>query len=96
MHSTDKVNVELELPVIVFPNPLVSNTALGFNLDKNENIKAELYDVSGQLVKEIFSGVLPEGYNELYFESSLLAHGTYYVFIKDENGKKKFSAKLLK
>ncbi len=93
---TDKVNVEFKLPVNVFPNPLISSTALGFNLDKNENIKAELYDVSGQLVKQIFSGELPEGYNELYFESSLLAHGMYYVFIKGEDGKKKFSAKLLK
>ena len=92
----DNISVDLDLSLKAFPNPISATTTLGFVLDKNETIKAQLYDVSGKMLNEIFNGELPAGYNELSFNGAGLAHGTYYIFIKESNGNKKFSAKLIR
>lgn len=93
---TDKVEIEKDITLLVYPNPLQTTTAVGFNLNSSEKIKVELCDETGQLLKEIFTGQLPEGYNELYFDSGGLAHATYFVYIKGENNKIKFASKLIK
>jgi hypothetical protein len=93
---TEKVEVEGEFGYSVYPNPLLEKTALSFYLEKNESVKVELYDALGQLVTYLFEGSLNEGYNELYLETANVAHGSYYLFLKGENGSKKFTAKLIK
>jgi hypothetical protein len=93
---TEKVELEGEFGYSVYPNPLLEKTALSFYLEKNESVKVELYDALGQLVTYLFEGSLNEGYNELYLETANVAHGSYYLFLKGENGSKKFTAKLIK
>lgn len=93
---TEKVEVEGEFGYAIYPNPLLEKTALSFYLEKNQSVKVELYDALGQLVTYLFEGSLNEGYNELYLETANIARGNYYLFLKDENGSKKFTAKLIK
>jgi len=92
----DKIKIETNNTLTVYPNPLQSQTAIGFNIENDENIKVELFDDLGKLVFEIYYGKLNAGYNELYFNSSNLANQTYYLRVKDDNNKTKFTSKIIK
>ena len=94
--ENNSLKVETDFSLHVYPNPLNNITALGFILVKSETIIAELCEASGKVVTQIFSGELPAGYNELHFDSDNIAHGTYYVYLKGGDGKKKYFAKLIK
>jgi len=93
---TNKIDVESEIPLLAYPNPLMEKTALGFSLDNNEKVKVEMCDALGKIIYEIYDGELPQGYNELYFSSDILAHATYYIYVRGADGKIKFTAKVIK
>lgn len=92
----DKIELEADLSLDVFPNPIANKTALGFYLEASQTMKASLYNVLGDKILDIFEGDLPSGYNELYFESDRLASGIYYVRVADTNQKLKYTAKILR
>lgn len=93
---TDKIEVATDISLKAYPNPLQNRTALAFNLENDEKIKVELFNPMGQIIREVFNGELPQGYNELYFDTYNISHGTYYVYVKGQNNKVKFTAKLIK
>jgi hypothetical protein len=92
----DKIELEADLSLDVFPNPIANKTALGFYLETSQPMQASLYNVLGDKILDIFEGPLPAGYNELYFESDRLSSGIYYVRVADTNQKLKYTAKILR
>lgn len=93
---TDKIEIVTNNPLKVYPNPLQTNTAVGFNLESLEQITVELTNNLGQNIKQIFKGELQKGYNEIYFNNDDLAHGSYYIYVKGQNNKIKFAGKIIK
>lgn len=93
---TDKIEIINNNSLIVYPNPLQTNTTIGFTIDNTETLKVEMTNTTGQIIKEIFTGELPEGYNELYMDNDNLAHGTYFIYVKGQNNKIKFAGKIIK
>lgn len=93
---TDKIEIITNNPLKVYPNPLQTNTAVGFNLESLEPITVELTNNLGQNIKQIFKGELQKGYNEIYFNNDDLAHGSYYIYVKGQNNKIKFAGKIIK
>ncbi len=96
LKATDKIHVQTDNVLLLHPNPAQTNTTVGFNLDHSENIKIEIINALGQLVKECFNGQLNEGYNELSIDCNSLAHGMYYLKVKGQNDTFKFSGKFIK
>jgi hypothetical protein len=92
----DKIELEADLSLDVFPNPIVNKTALGFYLEESQSMQAGLYNVLGDKIIDIFEGPLLAGYNELYFESDRLSPGIYYVRVADKNQKLNYTAKILR
>ena len=60
-----------------YPNPFTSSTKLSIFSPESGNATIEVYNTTGQLVKNISVGVLNAGYHEIDLDASQLAKGSY-------------------
>jgi len=58
-----------------YPNPFNPSTTISFSLPKEENIELTIYNIKGQKVKTLYSGIAEEGKHTMVWEG------------KDSNGK---------
>lgn len=65
------------------PNPLQSYTTIGFNLPEASDIELNIYNIDGELVKQI-SGNYPKGTNNIQVDWNK-AKGIYYYSLKAGN-----------
>jgi hypothetical protein len=79
-----------ELKVSIYPNPSSELIAIQLGTLSKENMKVELLDLTGRLVKE---SMLIQGSTITYFETSTLHRGTYLVRIT--NGQHVINRKIL-
>jgi hypothetical protein len=89
---------ELSMPMdymmlSAFPNPFNSTTTLQIELPQRSNVKLELYNINGQLIRVIYSGMQNAGSPKFRFDASDLASGVYFCKMKAESleSSKKFS-----
>lgn len=75
------------------PNPFNNRLEIKIFLNERSELTTELYNTSGQLLKEIFSGQLEKGANTLHWEGQVLP-GIYYLRVSD--GQKQVVRKLVK
>ena len=68
-----------------FPNPCSGNTTIRFGLEKQGFSEISIYDLSGNKLKEIFSGYVDSGSHELNFDTSGLLSGTYFYKLITNN-----------
>lgn len=69
-----------ELNISVFPNPVGDLVAIQLNSLNKENIKIELYDISGKFIQRT---TLYQGSTIAYFDTRTLYSGTYVIKIYD-------------
>ena len=50
---------------IVFPNPVLQSTIISFSLIRSENVTVTVYDISGNLIKNLFEGSLDTGEHQI-------------------------------
>jgi hypothetical protein len=67
--------------VTVFPNPVVDISRIQFELANTETINIALYDMKGQLVKQLFSNSAQAGENIFTFNKAALVSGNYILKI---------------
>ena len=60
-----------------YPNPFSTSTKLSIFSPESGNATIEVYNTTGQLVKNISVGVLNAGYHEIDLDASQLAKGSY-------------------
>lgn len=63
----------------VYPNPFSSHTVVQFNLDKDTQVSAYIYDLKGSMVAKIIDRQGKAGLNELIFQLAPLRIGEYVV-----------------
>ena len=73
------------------PNPFNPATRIDFELEKAGNVDLNVYDVTGRLVANLFSGHLGEGIHEVTWNGktrngSTAATGVYLYVLKTETG----------
>ncbi|MFM8318123.1 MAG: T9SS type A sorting domain-containing protein, partial [Bacteroidota bacterium] len=62
------------------PNPTNDRTTLTIQLEKSNEIHADLYDLNGRLVQNLLnSKLLPSGITTIDFDTKDLPKGTYLV-----------------
>lgn len=61
-----------------YPNPFNPNTRISFSLPKAGEIKLEIYNALGTLVKTIAGGNFPAGEHSINFNAGSLASGVYF------------------
>lgn len=63
----------------VYPNPMTEQGNLAFDLTENSDVYIQIFNLNGQLVKEISEANMAAGKNNVTFETSELTKGTYIV-----------------
>jgi hypothetical protein len=53
----------------LYPNPFNSQAVINFNLNSSGFGKIQVYNQSGQLVKSLFNGYLPQGFHQVKWEN---------------------------
>ena len=65
----------------IYPNPAKDNFTIGCSLTHEENTTIDLYNLKGQQVKPIQSGIMPQGENKISTDIKGLPAGLYFVKI---------------
>lgn len=60
-----------------YPNPFNPVTTIKFNLPAEMNISLAVYDIHGQLVRELFSGSAEAGMHQVAFDGESIPSGMY-------------------
>lgn len=64
-----------------FPNPFNPTTTIEYSLPKNEFVKLQVYDILGNLVKNLYQGYLNEGSYKTIWDASGNQSGIYFYKI---------------
>jgi hypothetical protein len=76
-------NATNETSLSCFPNPIVDNALIYYNLEKADNIRLMVYNSIGQeVVSLISSQTQAAGKHQIYFNASGLKSGVYYCILK--------------
>jgi len=78
-----------------YPNPFnlhngMSQTHIRFTLDQRKDIEISIFNIQGQLVKQVFSGNMDQGWHEVQwdgrdFSGNMVPTGTYFYRINTDN-----------
>jgi hypothetical protein len=79
-----------------YPNPFNPTTTIPLALPEAGMVKLVLYDISGRMVKEIYSGELDAGYHDFNFHIGNLASGIYIYRVKVNDYQKAHKMTILK
>jgi hypothetical protein len=75
--------------VKLYPNPFSGNTSISFNLTKAANVRINVYNAIGQLVKTVVDDVFEAGVSVLHWngrddKGKLLPNGIYFYSLETE------------
>lgn len=88
----------VHLRVLTYPNPFNSTAKLFIEIGARTNVRVDIYDAAGRIVKEIWNDTLPRGGNILEWDGTN-AHGRYVTtgvyFLKASTGESEQSTKLI-
>jgi len=68
-----------EAQLTVWPNPVRWEVNLGISLPEEGQVRIRMRDVTGRVVRDLYSGGLSQGQHVLHADVSRLAFGTYYI-----------------
>ena len=66
-----------------FPNPVINDLQVTFDLAKSSNVTVYVTDVMGKLVREIQTGMLTAGEQNISINFQDQINGTYFVELRD-------------
>ncbi len=67
--GTVSAGVEDKMAINVFPNPFIDNATVYYNLTEDAKVKADVYDISGKLVNNLYEGNQKAGSYNLGFNA---------------------------
>jgi len=65
-----------------YPNPFNPSTTINFDLPQSELVSLTVYNLSGQVVRELANGQFNTGRHQVVFDASDLASGVYLYTLK--------------
>lgn len=80
-----EIAVPNALEVAVYPNPAVANTNVEFDLPSDENVRMDLYDVTGRIVKQVLNGDYSIGPHVAPMDLSNVPAGSYDLIVTAGN-----------
>jgi hypothetical protein len=76
-----------EFKALAFPNPAIESTTLEIQLPQKERMNINLYDTSGKLIREVYSGKISKGTFRQFIDLNDLNSGLYLVIIQSKDFK---------
>ncbi|HOX86625.1 MAG TPA: lamin tail domain-containing protein [bacterium] len=86
VHGRDAVITDFSLQQN-YPNPFNPTTRIAFNLEKAGNVRLAIYNLSGQLIKEVVNAKLASGSHQFTFDGAGLASGVYLYSLQTSEAK---------
>ena len=80
----------------VYPNPFNSRTVVDFFVEEEQPISLKVYNVRGQIVKDLLNGCLPAGGHSVVFDAKELASGIYVICLEGRGIAETWKATLAK
>ena len=83
-----RVNTSLDMGYELysnFPNPFDNQTTISFFVPDNGNVKISVYDLVGNMVKELTNTNFEPGMHKLLFNAENFSQGTYFVRMQADN-----------
>ena len=65
-----------------YPNPFNPMTNISFQISKLSDIEINIYNIKGQLIKNLFKGKKSSGYHTISWNAAGLPCGTYFIKLK--------------
>jgi len=69
-----------------YPNPARAITCIPVESETRGEIKLELLDINGRIVKTLFEGETSEGMKNYFFDASEMSSGVYIIRLQTNNG----------
>ena len=69
----------------IYPNPMYGTGRVKYVLDQSGNVSINMYDVTGKMVKNIFSGQAAQGLQIVDFDSSDIPAGVYFCRLESDH-----------
>jgi hypothetical protein len=69
----------------VYPNPMNGTGRIKYVLDESGFVSLDMFDITGKLVKKIYSGQAEMGLNIANFESNDLTEGIYFLRLESDH-----------
>ena len=80
----------------LYPNPITNEATVDVNLNEASKIAITVYDITGKVIANIFSGEMNSGSNTIKIDTSNLPSGIYYASIISENSNKNLKMVVIK
>ena len=71
--------------LLCFPNPFKLSTKLYFNLHKPTNVEINIYNIKGQLVRNLINKFYKAGKHSIIFSAQELSSGIYFINLINNN-----------
>ncbi len=68
------------------PNPMVDQTLIQFNLESNEHIKLDIYNLEGKKVKSLVDAEMIAGWHKVLLTGIELETGMYIIYLETDKG----------
>ncbi|MFA5032358.1 MAG: T9SS type A sorting domain-containing protein [bacterium] len=72
----------------ISPNPASAYATIKYSLPNKTNVSLRIFDLTGRLVKKLYSGEQVAGTNNVSLKSSELSKGIYFVTLQTNSGTK--------
>ena len=82
--------------ISTYPNPFNSSTRVRFNLAETNHINLDLFDLSGRLVENVYSGLKTTGGYSLTIDATSISSGVYILQLSTESNISKKKLTLIK
>ena len=66
----------------VYPNPVVNEATISFNVEETTNVSYQIYDLSGRMVQNATLGTYGQGSHTANFNVNNLTSGTYIIKVQ--------------
>lgn len=83
--SDNLVKEKFQVNISLYPNPVMDQATVDFNLDSNGDVQLQIFNLNGQMVQQVVSTDLQEGANKIAFDAQDLPRGTYILRLNAEN-----------
>lgn len=84
---TDILNPNTFFEGLIIPNPVSKSTTISFSLFQSQNINIAIYDIRGELIKNLFKGPLNMGEHQIIWDvnDDAIEGGLYFLNLTGEN-----------
>ncbi|MGD0711102.1 MAG: T9SS type A sorting domain-containing protein [Bacteroidales bacterium] len=93
-NSGNSNSVKNYLSVSIYPDPVINNATISFNLPNRSNVELNVYNINGKLVNTINLANLAKGNHVYTLDCSAILKGTYIIQVL--SGKESATAKFVK